>query len=146
MLWRRCFSNGRFPCSSTIFGGFNFNSSLVTTTGYRPHISTVLARTITNMAAKTDLEIKWPAAKVRDTFLDYFKQNGHTFGMISLSLPSYSGNLIGDSPLFVRGATLGSYAAVHQCWNESVQVDFPWNRGSPVRFCTAQARCEFPKG
>ena len=23
---------------------------------------------------------QWPAAKVRDTFLDFFKQKGHTFG------------------------------------------------------------------
>lgn len=26
-------------------------------------------------------EIKWPAAKVRQTFLEYFEQRGHTIGM-----------------------------------------------------------------
>jgi hypothetical protein len=28
--------------------------------------------------------IQWPAAKVRQTFLDYFKKRGHTFGMLLL--------------------------------------------------------------
>lgn len=32
------------------------------------------------MASQSDEQLEWPATKVRDTFLDYFKQNGHTFG------------------------------------------------------------------
>ena len=29
----------------------------------------------------TNGEVHWSAVRVRDTFLDYFKKNGHTFGM-----------------------------------------------------------------
>jgi alanyl-tRNA synthetase len=28
-----------------------------------------------------DEQHEWGAKKVRETFLDYFKKNGHTFGM-----------------------------------------------------------------
>lgn len=31
----------------------------------------------------TSLGPEWTAQRVRDTFLDYFKQNGHTFGALS---------------------------------------------------------------
>jgi len=33
------------------------------------------------MASTVDKDVKWPAAKVRDTFLEYFQKNGHTFGI-----------------------------------------------------------------
>lgn len=33
------------------------------------------------MASVIDKDVKWPAVKVRETFLDYFQKNGHTFGM-----------------------------------------------------------------
>jgi alanyl-tRNA synthetase len=33
------------------------------------------------MASKQDDDQKWTAKTVRDTFLDYFRKNGHTFGM-----------------------------------------------------------------
>ena len=29
----------------------------------------------------------WTAQRVRDTFLDYFKQNGHTFGAFEITTP-----------------------------------------------------------
>lgn len=31
-------------------------------------------------ASKMGSQEQWPAARVRETFLDYFKKNGHTFG------------------------------------------------------------------
>lgn len=31
--------------------------------------------------AQVDEQQKWGAVKVRQTFLDYFEKNGHTFGM-----------------------------------------------------------------
>jgi alanyl-tRNA synthetase len=33
------------------------------------------------MASKQDDVQQWTAKTVRDTFLDYFRKNGHTFGM-----------------------------------------------------------------
>jgi hypothetical protein len=36
---------------------------------------------------------KWTSQKVRDTFLDYFKENGHTFGMYKCPSPSLRGAL-----------------------------------------------------
>lgn len=38
--------------------------------------------------ALVDEQHEWGAQKVRQTFLDYFKQNGHTFGMLELFLIS----------------------------------------------------------
>lgn len=35
------------------------------------------------MANSTELEQQWPAVKVRDTFLQYFKDRGHTFGILA---------------------------------------------------------------
>jgi alanyl-tRNA synthetase len=34
----------------------------------------------------TEEKHEWDAVKVRNTFLDYFKKNGHTFGRLSLSV------------------------------------------------------------
>lgn len=31
--------------------------------------------------------VEWPALRVRDTFLDYFEKNGHTFGMAPGPVP-----------------------------------------------------------
>ena len=33
------------------------------------------------MALSTAPTVQWPAKKVRDTFLDFFKNKGHSFGM-----------------------------------------------------------------
>lgn len=33
-------------------------------------------------AVKMGSQEQWPAARVRETFLDYFQKNGHTFGML----------------------------------------------------------------
>jgi len=45
------------------------------------------------MASIVDKDVKWPAAKVRDTFLEYFQKNGHTFGKhirITIGLSMYT--------------------------------------------------------
>lgn len=34
------------------------------------------------MASTQDGEQQWPAAKVRSTYLEYFKKQEHTFGML----------------------------------------------------------------
>lgn len=36
------------------------------------------------MSSSTEKQQEWPAVRVRDTFLDYFKERGHTFGMQKL--------------------------------------------------------------
>lgn len=38
---------------------------------------------IVRMASTISAEEPWTASRVRDTFLGYFKQNGHTFGMVT---------------------------------------------------------------
>ena len=51
---------------------------------HTPPLSSVLfARTITrssSMASDNHHDLEWNAKRVRDTFLQYFKQNGHKFG------------------------------------------------------------------
>ena len=38
------------------------------------------ARRASSMASLVDEQHEWNAVRVRQTFLDYFKKNGHTFG------------------------------------------------------------------
>lgn len=40
---------------------------------------------IFRMASTTSAEEQWTASRVRDTFLGYFKQHGHTFGMVNVT-------------------------------------------------------------
>lgn len=44
------------------------------------HTTTTSFRTVARMASDNGSGSEWTAHRVRDTFLDYFKQNGHTFG------------------------------------------------------------------
>ena len=37
--------------------------------------------------ASDNISTEWPAPKVRETFLNYFKENGHTFGKSLLFSP-----------------------------------------------------------
>lgn len=39
------------------------------------------------MMASSTSSPEWTSAQVRDTFLDYFKKNGHTFGMLQSARP-----------------------------------------------------------
>lgn len=41
-------------------------------------------RTSTTMASLVDEQHEWNAVRVRQTFLDYFKENGHTFGRMRI--------------------------------------------------------------
>ena len=43
-----------------------------------------------------DEKHEWPAVRVRETFLEYFKERGHTFGMFVLQFSVLS--LISASP------------------------------------------------
>lgn len=47
--------------------------------------------------------------------------------------------------LFCR-STVRSDLALHQCWNEPVQVDLPRHRGPSIRLCQIAPRREFAKG
>lgn len=40
---------------------------------------------IARMVSTASAEEQWTASRVRDTFLGYFKQNGHTFGMVDFT-------------------------------------------------------------
>jgi len=91
MLWRRSCSNGRFPLTSTNFGG-RFAAAAGTVAAastrirYCPLYHATYFHNTAGMASTIDGEQadQWPATKVRSTFIDYFKkQHGHTFGMHS---------------------------------------------------------------
>lgn len=110
-----------------------------------PHIHSNSKKSIVQivrMASTTSAEEQWTASRVRDTFLSYFKQHGHTFGTVNFTCWMISRILI-DFPsafIFCR-ASFGSYLALCQCWHESVQVNFPWHRRSCFRFCTIETSC-----
>ncbi len=42
----------------------------------------LLIRQHSTRAVKMGSQEQWPAARVRETFLEYFQKNGHTFGML----------------------------------------------------------------
>ncbi|MCJ1313063.1 Alanine--tRNA ligase [Agyrium rufum] len=56
--------------------------------------------------APTDKEAQWPAVKVRDTFLNYFKEKGHTF------VPSSSVVPLSDPTLLFANAGMNQYKSI----------------------------------
>lgn len=48
----------------------------------RTHIPSRCMITVFKMSTTTGEKEQWPALLVRETFLDFFKKNGHTFGQI----------------------------------------------------------------
>lgn len=80
------------------------------------------------MASLTEKQLAWPAVKVRDTFLDYFKKNGHTFGMLAspqLNTPPPALTLTHHSPFIVGRTSVRPDTSFHKCWHEPVQGHFP---------------------
>ena len=89
---------------------------------------------------------KWPAVRVRDTFIDFFKKNGHTFGNASCLRHIDTGTNIAYSTLILCRTTFRSYSSIRQCWHEPVQIYISWYRRPFFRLCAAQACREFPEG
>ena len=76
-----------------------------------------------NIMTSANEDMKWPALRVRDTFLDYFKQNGHTFGEHSDSMnnalvfnyvivPSSSVVPLSDPTLLFTNAGMNQYKSI----------------------------------
>ena len=76
------------------------------------------------MASTDSSQEQWPASKVRETFLEYFKEHGHTFGR---TYTVESGHTVDteadDSTIVVCGPTCGPDTSLRQCGHEPVQVD-----------------------
>lgn len=111
---------------------------------------------ITRMASDNGSP-EWTAQKVRETFLDFFKQNGHTFGgfdpaIAAILTPPPSIDLtdleiaLPCSPVLPGGPPVRSDAIVHKCGNESVQVHLFGHSGPPVRICKVTTRGQLAKG
>lgn len=131
-------------------------------TFHHPHLlrnSTTQHRTVPfalfRMASTLPRRPEWTASQVRETFLDYFKKNGHTFGTPNFAPPLlcsfFFALLLADmrhrySAFIFGGPSIGPYSALHKCWYEPVQVDFPRNCRSPVRLCAAQACRQLSEG
>ena len=88
----------------------------------------------------------WPAGRVRDTFIDFFKKNGHTFGNASCLRRIDTGTNVAYSTLILSRTAFRSYTPVRQCWHEPVQIYIPRYRRPLFRLCAAQACREFPEG
>ncbi|PLN80354.1 putative alanyl-tRNA synthetase [Aspergillus taichungensis] len=80
---------------------YNFHTSPQPTT---PHTITVPA--YTKMASDSKGSPDWTAKSVRDTFLDYFKKNGHTF------VPSSSVAPLSDPTLLFTNAGMNQYKSI----------------------------------
>lgn len=107
---------------------------------------------ITSRMASATSTPEWTAHRVRETFLDFFKEHGHTFGAlrlprIILAAPPRNTPTDPFSSAFVpRRSSVRPDATIHQCWHEPVQVHLPRNCGSLLRLCEAEARCKFTEG
>lgn len=104
-----------------------------------------LRRGSSSMASLVNEQHEWSALRVRQTFLDYFKQNGHTFG-IGYRRDTDRMALTVSSAVIFSCSALRPYASLHQCWNEPVQVHLPWNCRSSIRCCQMEASCQLAKG
>lgn len=59
------------------------------------------------MSSTARVKEQWPALRVRETFLDFFKKNGHTFGLVpAQGLQIYSMLIRSHSAIFFSGASL----------------------------------------
>lgn len=111
---------------------------------------TQFPRNFSSRAVRMGSQEQWPAARVRETFLEYFKKNGHTFGMFYLIKKRFI--LFGvmaemsASTFVVCCTTFRSYVAICKRWDEPVQVDFLGKCGPIIRFCSAETCCQFSKG
>lgn len=73
----------------------------------------------------------WNALRVRETFLNYFKERGHTFCSLRYTPPSLDLNTnprLPCSSLIFSCPAFGPDTAIYKCWNEPVQVDILRNR------------------
>ena len=83
----------------------------------------LLIRQHGSRAVKMGSQEQWPAAKVRETFLEYFRKNGHTFGtlpllytstsqLICLKVPSSSVVPHSDPTLLFANAGMNQYKSI----------------------------------
>lgn len=89
--------------------------------------------------AQNDSTPEWGAARVRSTFLDYFKERGHTFGEFCKAFTSIRPSLCptmasrrpaidSDSALLLSRPPLRPDSPLRQCWHEPVQGHLPRHR------------------
>ena len=113
--------------------------------------------TLTPLRMSADLQgnsgPKWTSLRVRETFLEYFKKNGHTFGMLdhhhlSFLLPwdHQNSHHFTHSTLVPCCSSFRPYSTFHQCGDESVQVNLSRNCGPAIWFCTFEKCRQLPKG
>lgn len=86
----------------------------------------VYCAAFSKMASSNSEESKWSALRVRETFLDYFKKNGHNFGELSMcsfleyfiltkqrtTVPSSSVVPLSDPTLLFTNAGMNQYKSI----------------------------------
>lgn len=98
------------------------------------------------MGSTGDPSGSWPAQRVRDQFIQYFKDHGHKFGQDSAFLEIYIDTKRISSTIFLRRTARRSYSSLRECWYEPIQVYLSWHRRTLVRLCSIEARRELSEG
>lgn len=102
-------------------------------------LSTLSARRMASTASTEAPE--WSAQRVRDTFLQFFEDRDHTFGIYNSSIYLRPSLTQCFSQIFTCGTHLGPNPPLHQCGHEPVQTNLPWYRGPllkrrPISTCS----------
>jgi hypothetical protein len=84
------------------------------------------------MASPDEQKQEWTADKVRETFLGYFKERGHTFGKMKIGSSGWTVSLILYSTVFIGRPAGGSNTSIRQCGHEPVQGHFPGDCRSTI--------------
>ncbi|OWB65405.1 hypothetical protein B5S30_g729 [[Candida] boidinii] len=84
----------------------NISNTINTTIIFNQRMSSTTATNNINSSSLTKEQIEWPASKVRNTFLEYFKENGHTF------VPSSSVVPHDDPTLLFANAGMNQYKPI----------------------------------
>jgi len=114
-------------------------------TTYQPHQRPLLRTTFAGSSRRTfsftsafqasnqvAMAEEWSAERVRAAFIGYFKENGHTFGLLLLALShaAVAQRMLSQfhrSALLVCRSSFGPDPTLHECGNEPVQGHLPWN-------------------
>jgi hypothetical protein len=109
-------------CSKSKLRSILTSPRFIPASGPLSRLSTHTRYLHTTRVIMASLEEQWPALKVRETFLDYFKERGHTFGIFLFFSNKIlvKSLIVVISPIILCSAPLRPHPSFRKCWHEPV--------------------------